>query len=157
MILVVALVAVGGGIVGAALTGVIDIPGLTPKKGKHGALYGEGGERLYTETTAKAPPKPPPPPKRPAEPEEDLEPIVVVDPAQGAKKLATLWMELPAEKVRDLSKDWPVEDLASVLVAMDEEKAAKIIALLDASRASKLSREIQRISSKVPTPAGQGP
>lgn len=153
-----------GGVVVAGLKGIINIPGLTPKKAK-GGLYGEGaglygeGASMYgegKEDPAGEPPEetaktPDPEPKKKAD-----EPTI--DPIVGAKKLAKLWNNLETSQLLLIIKDWKDEDLARVLAQMDPEKASALLASMastQAPRASKLSAIIEQNASKVPAVSGK--
>jgi hypothetical protein len=138
---------IGGGVVGAALLGLIHIPGLTPTKPKTN-LY--AADAQYTEPAGPGPvepqpqakdkAKPPPPP--PAEPKRDL--------AAAAKKVARVWNDVPPAELSAICKGWKDEDLARVLLAMDPEKSAALIAEIarsDPNRATKLTQEMLQVAA----------
>lgn len=144
LFIVLPLLLVGGGVVGAAFMGVINIPGLTPaKKGKlaHGAqsMY---GEQAKVEPAKPAPPRPKKevatkPPAEPPKPDMDL----------GAKKLAKIWNEISVDGLMKIIEKWSDEDVARVLAKMDTSKVAQLLASLASSkkaeRAGKLSELMQ--------------
>lgn len=131
------LVLIGGGMIGAALFGVINVPGLTPAKKTKATA---GANELYAEVPAQKLASPvakkvrPPIPK-PEPPKPDLD--------SGAKQVAKLWNGIPTERLKDIVKEWSDDDLARVLRKMDTDKAVELLAALDAKRASSLSRLIQ--------------
>lgn len=141
ILIVLPLLLISGGVVACAMLGVINIPGLSPKK-KAKTLVAAAG--LYTEK--KEPRKINKPPKpvatvKPKDPEPDLD--------LGAKKLAKYWNELPAKTLKEIAAKWKDEDLVRVLVKMDVGKATEVLGSLDAARASKLSELIQSQASLV--------
>ncbi|HRI44630.1 MAG TPA: hypothetical protein PLL78_01720 [Fimbriimonadaceae bacterium] len=131
------LVLIGGGVVGAALFGVINVPGLTPaKKAKATA----GAHELYADVPTPKEPAPAakrvkPPVPKPEPPKPDLE--------SGAKQVAKLWNGMPTKSLLAVIKEWSDEDLARVLRKMDTDKAVELLAALDPKRASALSLLIQ--------------
>jgi hypothetical protein len=148
LIIVAAVVPIllGGGVVGAAMAGVINIPGLTPKKAKPAALYGEP-------TLPTVPPKDvKPAPKRPS-PTVKVD-AVAKDAVKGAKKLASLWNNLPVEKLVELAAAYSDDELARVVLVMDPEKASELLAGLEAKRAAALSKQVQDKASIVPATGG---
>ena len=149
--IVLPILLLGGGFVGLAITGIIKVPGLTPKKAKAGSLYGENAAKVYTE------PKTEVVVTKPDETKPKVAPVVEVvktDPEKGAKKIAQLWNNIPTVKLAELSKLYKDNELADVLVQMDPEKVAELLALLDAKRSAKLSKELQRVASVVPKVTG---
>lgn len=147
LIFILVPVIVIGGVVGAALMGVINIPGLTPKKKPGAGLYGEAAD-MYAEQ--KDPPKPKPRSTPPPAPPVAAEPRSTTDPERGAKRLARLWNDLPTERLVPMVSSWRDPELALVLKSMDSEAASRLLAALEPARASRLSREIQRLASVVP-------
>lgn len=135
-----------GGVAGLGLMGIINIPGLTPKKklGKNlyaaEALYGEKKDVVAEKPKKK--PKKPPVIARVEPPKPDL--------LKGAKKIAKLWNEMEPKQVIAIAKDWKELDFARVLSNMEGTKASAILAELEPARASKLSREIQKLAAQPP-------
>jgi len=146
--IVLPILLLGGGFVGLAIMGVVNVPGLTPpKKAKPAPEYGEAKDK---DLVAEAKPKTPNPKTPILKPKGAPE----TDPEKGTKKLAQLWNNLPAAKLADVAKEFQDKDLAPILVAMDPEKVAELMGMLDAKRSAKLSKELQRVASIVPKPAG---
>ncbi|MBX7135680.1 MAG: hypothetical protein K1X67_23680 [Fimbriimonadaceae bacterium] len=141
LFILVPLLLVGGAVVGCAFMGILNIPGLTPKK-KGKAVASSAA--LYAETKAPIEKKPDPKPKvakKPAvkPPEEPPKP----DMDQGAKRIAKVWNEMEAVKLTDIIATWKDEDVARVLSKMDAGKTAEILAGLKAPRASKICELMQ--------------
>lgn len=141
LLIVLPLLLVGGGVVGAAKFGILKIPGLTPaQKGKMAsnaaALYGDQ-PTAKPKVTQKTKPSKPKEPVRisPEPPKPDLE--------AGAKRLAKVWNELDVETLNGIVKNWKDDDLARVLSQMDIAKVAALLSKLDANRASRLSEAMQ--------------
>lgn len=135
-----------GGVVAAGLAGVIDVPGLTPKKAAKKA-------NLYTEAT-----EPPvasiQPPQKPAAQAVKPPSKPSLDLALGAKRLAKLWNLLPPEKLLALTLKWREFELAAVVAAMQSDKAAALLALMPPERASAISRQIQEEAARGQRAAG---
>ncbi|HVL39762.1 MAG TPA: hypothetical protein VM328_10275 [Fimbriimonadaceae bacterium] len=161
---------VGGGLFGAAKAGMIDIPGVSPKKAapKKGSAKeakatdsaGDAklpGESKPLESTAPEP-KPsaapaaqaaiaralPPPAKKPKVESS----AVKLDPELGEKKLAKLWNSIPPDALLKIAQSWKPSELAGVLAKMDQAKVATLLSQMDPKRASEVSREIKRVASR---------
>lgn len=148
----------GGGVVGAATFGFINIPGLTPSQ-KTADMYGEGSDMygespedtdLKTKVTEKKDPvvkktKPTTPPPTPKEPEPEI------DPEKGAKKLAGVWNNMDASVLQLISAEYKPKDLALILNKMEPEKVADLLALLSPKEAASISKEMQALNSIIPT------
>ncbi len=147
------LVIGGGGFYGAAVTGLLKVPGITPKS-KLGAknLYGEAGAKLYGEqkdpVVAKETPSAPVVPVRNAHLPK-IEPIVQTDEAKGAEAIAEIWGSIESPKLVLIAGDWTDEDLAKVFANLEVDKAAEVLSLLDPKRASTISALIQEQASVV--------
>ncbi|MCW5939124.1 MAG: hypothetical protein KF884_03700 [Fimbriimonadaceae bacterium] len=142
IVAIVVPILLGGGVLGAALAGVINIPGLTPKRAKPPVPYGEPSLPTPTRPEAK------PALKRPT-PTVKVD-AVAKDAEQGAKKLASLWNNLPVEKLVELAAAYSDDELARVVLVMDPEKASELLASLDGKRAATLSKQVQDKASVVP-------
>jgi len=136
------LFASAGAVVGLAMAGKINIPGLTPKKKPIAPP---------TSTKDKAKIKPKVQPKK-EEPPVAAEPVAttkMVDKA-GAVKLAEVWNEMPGDKLLKVVDKWEAADLAMVLNEMDSTKVAELLALMKPATASKVSQELKLVASQVP-------
>lgn len=118
-----------GAIVGLGLAGVVNIPGLTPKK------------KVTAKVAAKVDkPKVKPPPK------EETKPKVTGNPVKGFETVAGLWNEMPTQKLLDITAKWTDKDLGPILLRMEPEKVVDYLGQLKAERAASLTREIQRLA-----------
>jgi hypothetical protein len=138
----------GGAVVGLAIMGMINIPGLTPKKKKGPGMYGEAALAMYAEKKDAAP-KPAAVAKKEEEPLPEPEPPKV-DEQKGAEALAEIYNSMPNDKIVAIMKDWKDLDVARVLMVMETEKSAALLGLMEPTRASKVSDEIKRLGG---TPA----
>lgn len=143
-----------GGIAGAGMAGIVDIPGLTPKKAKpkpKTEADKTGEDATPVEESAPAASEPPPPqeqaPAPAPSPSASKAAEAPVDPVQGQKKIAALWSEIETPQLLKIVADWKDPELAAILRRMDPAKTAEILASMDGKRASALSREIQKQSA----------
>lgn len=137
------LFASAGAVVGLAMSGKINIPGLTPKK-----------KPIAAPAAAKPKPKPKVQPKKeetppPADPPATTK---VIDKV-GAQKLAEIWNEMVADKLLKVTDKWEAADLAVVFNEMDPQKVAEVMALMKPETASKVSQELKQVASQVPIEA----
>ena len=139
LIAVPAVLVVGGGVVGAAITGMIEIPGITPEKQKQksDALYTEQKEDAASQPLAK---------KKPPKKEEPIPPDVV----KGRKELAKLWNEVESPVLAKIVEKWPDEQLAHQLRYLDVDKTAEVLSLMKSERAAKLSKTLQSLGAVEP-------
>ena len=137
LIAVPAVLVIGGGVVGAAMTGMIEIPGLTPEKQKQKAAV------LYTEDQEE---KEPVAKKKPPKKEEPIPPDVV----KGRKELAKLWNEVESPVLAKIVEKWPDEQLAHQLRYLDVDKTAEVLSLMKSERASKISKVLQSLGAVEP-------
>jgi len=148
VVILVALLAVVGGVLFAGWKGLIRIPGISPAKKTIAAqaLYGEQPGEKTGQETKKAEAKKQPAPKAAGQKPKKQE-MPKPDLAKGRKKLAKLWEQLDAKRLAELIADWRDDEAASVLALMDNAKVAGLLGQLEPKRASKLSREIQKAAS----------
>lgn len=144
-LLIVIPIAIIGSIVGAGMTGVIDIPGLTPAKKA-------AKQNKKEPPKASASPAPTLDAERSAPADNTPRSVakVLSDPQLGNRRLAKLWNEIDTGRLIPILGDWKDRDLALVLAKMDPAKTAEVLAALKPARASKLSRELLRLASLVP-------
>lgn len=142
LFIVLPVVLIGGGAVGAAMMGVINIPGLTPAKKKSAATAQYTEEKEAEPMVENSPPEEemPPAPIAEAEPPPDLE--------KGRRGLAKLWNEMEVPTLIAIVADWKDEELAAQLRYLEPEKTAELLSGLKPGRASKLSRLLQEIVAK---------
>ncbi len=122
-------VLIAGAVAGLGLAGVVNIPGLTPKK------------KVATKVTPKVE-KPRAKPK----PKADEKPKVTGDPIKGFETVAGLWNEMPTPKLLDITAKWTDKDLGPILLRMDPDKVVDYLGQLKADRAASLTREIQKLA-----------
>lgn len=139
LFIVLPLLLVGGGVVGAAMMGVIHIPGLISAKKKAKAAA------IYTETKEEEPivqKKAPEPEVVPAvlEPPPDME--------KGRRAVAKLWNEMEASSILAIVADWKDDELAEQLRYLAPDKTSELLGVMKADRASRLSKLIQLIVAK---------
>lgn len=148
LILIVLIVVLAGAFFGLAFSGILKIPGITPKaKMKKVAA----AANLYAEKKDPAPPKPAakPEPTPENKPAEEPPPEPKIDEAKGAAALAEVWADLPEAKIIEITKGWKTEELARVLALLEPKKTASVLALMPPKQASDVSQEIQRQASIV--------
>ena len=125
IILIVVPVVLIGAVLGLAFLGVIDIPGISPKKKPKNAI------------AKKEPEKKAPIPK----PKTDAP---LKNPQKGYDAVAKLWNELEPTKVVPLIDKWKDDELAAIFMKMDPEKVTAILSELKPERAAQVTRAIQR-------------
>jgi flagellar motility protein MotE (MotC chaperone) len=136
---------------GLALTGVINIPGISPKaKAKATQLYTEATDTKVAEKKLEKPAVIVPKKENPKPPKVDASVLVENKPEVGQKKLAKLWNEIEAPALISLVKDWKDNEVAGIFMKMDSAKVAEVLGSLDPKRASAISRELQKQASIVP-------
>ncbi len=141
LMIVVPVLLIGGGVVGAAMMGMIDIPGLSPvkKKAKAAASYTEAkDEKPLVKKNPPAEPKP----AETKPPELDLD--------KGRKKLAKLWNEMDAASILLIAADWKDDELAQQMKFLDASKASELLAQMKPAQASKISKMLQKLHAAVP-------
>ncbi|MFI5385578.1 MAG: hypothetical protein ACHQ50_05590 [Fimbriimonadales bacterium] len=139
-------------IAGLGFAGVINIPGLTPKKAVKNAaqMYAQKDDKPVAANTAAKPATTPAPADKP-KPKPVVKPSDL-DPDQGADAIATVWNEIETPSLITITKDWSDADLAKVLAHMDTDAVAKFLDEMartgsggkpDPVRASKLSKVLR--------------
>lgn len=150
IIILIPIILLGAG-AGLALTGVINIPGISPKaKAKAAQLYGEAKDPVVAEKKTETPPVVPPKKETPKPPKAEASLLVENKPEVGQKKLAKLWNEIEAPALISMVKDWKDNEVAGIFMKMDPAKVAEILGSLEPKRASAISRELQKQASIVP-------
>jgi hypothetical protein len=146
-------------VLGLGFSGMINIPGITPKKALKGAAanYTQKGDPKPVAKLTQDPPKSPPVVESP---KKDLPPAPTKNPEQGAEALAAVWNEVKTPELILITANWKEDELVKVLLHMDGDKVAKLLDQLakgdsenhvkeDPLRASKLSKILQEQSSVV--------
>lgn len=118
-----------GVVAGLGFSGVVNIPGLTPKKAVKNAadIYEKDKGDLKDSKPKKVAEKPVDPP--PVVPQDDPKKKLLSkqDPELGAQTLAAVWNEVKTPQLIRITKDWKDADLAKVLAHMDTDKVAKLL------------------------------
>ncbi len=142
-------------VAGLAVSGVINIPGISPKKKVNAAAA------LYSEKD-KNPPvakKTTPPPLKTEKPlPKPVVQVITKDPKKGEEALAAVWSEVKEPELAKITSTWKDDELAKVLSHMESDKVAKYLAYLakgdpdtkvdpDPKRASVLSRKLQDLGA----------
>lgn len=81
-------------------------------------------------------------------PEKKVE--IKMNDEKGEKKLAALWESIDTEKLVKITEKWPPNDLAKILVRMDEETVSKYLAALEPTKAAMLSTAIRTRAATPP-------
>lgn len=136
---------------GLALTGIINIPGISPKaKAKATQLYTEAKDTKVAEKKPEKLPVVAPKKENPKPPKVDASVLVENKPEVGQKKLAKLWNEIEAPALISMVKDWKDDEVAGIFMKMDSAKVAEVLSALEPKRASAISRQLQKLASIVP-------
>ncbi len=138
LILLVVFIAVGV-VFGLAMSGKINIPGITPKKKPIPAAVAKPKATPSSKT------------EKPPETKEETKTPIVTSVKQGAVKLAEVWNEMPTGNLVMVVEKWKPSDLALVLNEMDPAKVAEVLAAMKPNVASDVSQQLRAIASQVPT------
>ncbi len=130
IIIVVLLLVLGGAVVGLGMAGVVQIPGLSPKKKAPAPVVEAVVEK---KPVVKKEPKPQPAPK-------------TGDPEKGHIAVAELWNEMDLKALLPLTDKWREAELAPILAKMDTEKVVELLSQMKPERAVVLTRALQRIA-----------
>ncbi|MCC7433749.1 MAG: hypothetical protein IT363_03630 [Methanoregulaceae archaeon] len=128
--IVVSLLVMGGAVVGLGMAGVVQIPGLSPKKKAPAPVVEAVAEK---KPVAKKEPKSEPAPK-------------TGDPEKGHVAVAELWNEMDLKALLPLTEKWREAELAPILAKMDTEKVVELLSQMKPERAVVLTRALQRIA-----------
>lgn len=117
---------------GLAMAGVIDIPGLSPKK-KPAAAKKE---------TPKEVPKPKPVVKAPEVKAE----ATPTNPDKGFEAVAKLWNEMDGKKLVEQAALWKDDELGPILRKMEPDRVVEFLGALEPERAAKLTKLLQKLA-----------
>lgn len=134
ILIVLPLLIIGGAVVGLGMAGVIQIPGLTPKKAKKKATPEPVVEVKKPELVAKKP-------KTEAKPKSG-------DPSKGYDAVATLWNEMDVQKLLPLAEKWKDAELAPILARMENDKVVELLTQMKPERAVALTRALQKLAEQ---------
>ncbi len=143
-----------GGALGAGFMGVINIPGVTPRKApivKKETTEQPTADDESTATDAvedqQVTADPPTTGQSGSATPRTDDPNM--DAEQGAKALAKYWDEIDVAKLIPITETYREHELAQVLFFMQKAKVAELLSTVDAERAARLSRELQGLASVV--------
>ena len=129
-----------GAVLGLAMSGKINIPGVTPKK------------KPIPAAAATVKPKPPVvQPKKEDKPIETTKAPTAAENKLGYTKVAEVWNEMPIEKLSKIVDKWKPTELARILNEMDPTKVAEILGGMTPDKASNVSLELKAIAAQSPT------
>lgn len=130
ILIVLPLLIIGGSVVGLGMAGVINIPGMTPKK------------KVAPVVEAKKPE----PKKEVAKKPKEAPKTKSGDPAKGQEAVAKLWNEMEMKSLLPITEKWKDAELAPILAKMDNEKVVELLSGMKPERAVALTRAIQKIA-----------
>lgn len=133
ILIVLPLLIIGGSVVGLGMAGVVNIPGLTPKKKPAPTV----AAKKIEEKKAPAPKKPKPAPT-----------VKAADPTKGEEAVAKLWNEMDMKALLPITEKWKDAELAAILSKMDNEKVVELLSAMKAERAVTLTRAIKKIAEQ---------
>ncbi|MFN8139858.1 MAG: hypothetical protein U0R49_08685 [Fimbriimonadales bacterium] len=153
-IVLVALIAIGGTVIGLGYAGVMKIPGITPDKKKSTvATQGTATKSEAEETTGnnKSTEQPPTaePPTKPVEPPVSEPPPTTSAPKKdGTERVASLWSNMDTAAVKKILLKWEDGDALPVLAKMEDVKLAELLAAIaadDPEKAARISKGIKAL------------
>lgn len=130
ILIVLPLLIIGGSVVGLGMAGVVNIPGLTPKKKAAPVVEA----------------KKPEPKKEVAKKPKETPKTKSGDPAKGQEAVAKLWNEMEMKSLLPITEKWKDAELAPILAKMDNEKVVELLSGMKPERAVALTRAIQKIA-----------
>lgn len=134
VVLLLAVIALGGTLIGLGYAGIVNIPGITPKKA---AKKPQAAQETPEQPAAQEI-------QQPALPEPIKEPEIVPQ-KDGTERLAKLWATLDAETLRDIYLKYPDGDALAVLAKMDDAKVSALLAVLPPDKAAQVSKAIKSL------------
>ncbi|MCL6623392.1 MAG: hypothetical protein K6T17_02090 [Fimbriimonadales bacterium] len=140
-IIIAAIVVTLGLVFGLGFTGIIKIPGITPKKQAQNATKEETPEEKVAQTPKEATAKP----SNAKNPKQTNPSAPSPNSKDGSERLAKIWSLLDAETVAEILKGWNDQDAIPVLTKMEDKKLAEILSALPPERAAKLSQKIKNL------------
>lgn len=145
VILLVALIIIGGAVIGMGFAGVVNIPGITPPKKKTETID-QPVDGSSTVNDLKSPEQSDDKTTEPIVQNREATPPPIVRPAKdGTERLAKLWSDIDPTSLIKIIEKYGDSDLLPVLAKMDDEKLAKVLAALPPERAAVVSRGIKTL------------
>ncbi len=149
ILLLIGIIVIGGTTIGLGYAGIINIPGITPKKQPKPAPQGE--EKSETKESPKEPEIPKPSieePKKIEVPKEPEQQPKVVQRVDGTDRVAKLWSSMDSENLSKVLAKWNDGDVVAILAKMDDKKLSELlntIASTDPDKAARLSQGIKAL------------
>lgn len=144
VIILLAVIALGGTAIGLGYAGILRIPGITPAKKKTLESKQEKQTAASAATANATPPiKIVPTPAPAAIPQKKIEPV-----EDGSDRLAKLWSSLDAESLQKILDKWPSGDTIPILAKMEDDKLAELLAQIvskSPAKAAQLSKAIKAL------------
>lgn len=137
------VILLGGTVVGLGVTGILKIPGLTPRKKLAPSQYADHAAKLYGDAKEKSPEPTKEVAKAPEPTPEEPKKETPLDLAKGAEALAEVWNSVPNDRLIGITDKWSTQDLARVFAKMETEKVAALLAAMPPARASEISQEMR--------------
>lgn len=147
--ILVGVLVLGGTAIGLGYAGIINIPGITPKKApaKSSSPAQDTASNQTPKSGDAAPTTPvvaPKPEPKAEEPTPDKpKPVQRVD---GTDRVAKLWASMDSETLSKVLTKWNDGDVLAILAKMDDKKLAELlntIASTDPDRAARISQGIK--------------
>jgi len=144
-----------GVLLSLTLSGIINIPGLTPPaKPKSAAKSAKSTAPPVASTNPVTNPNPPPV-SGAANSKAVATPPAALDWDTGAKKIAAIWGEMqPADLVK-IIPTYSNPQLAKIFSKMDPSQVGEILALLPPGKAASMSKEIEQEAALPSVPKSQ--
>ena len=135
VVILLAVIALGGLVIGLGYAGVLYIPGISAVK-KRGAK-----PQVVTNVVTQAPTVQPPAPKI-TQPQTQTP---IKPPPDGTDRVAKLWSSLDVESIQKILDKWPSGETLPILAKMNDEKLAELLAKLPPAKAAELSRNLKAL------------
>lgn len=141
VVILLAIIALGGTVVGLGAAGVINIPGITPPKNKkRQTLDIPKPTEKITQVNAQTATVPPP---------ISPDPAKVKTPKDGTDRVAKLWSNMDADTLLKVLKKWPEGDAVTILAKMDDAKLTQLLVAMAAESPDKAA-EFSKLIKALP-------
>jgi hypothetical protein len=142
-----AMVVLGGTVIGLGYARVINIPGITPPKKQQPEEVTGAEKPEQTNEGLGSHPTPQPPPSEvaqstppPAQPQ-----AVITERVDGTERLAKLWSSMDTDALVKVLDQWNDGDVLRVLARMDDKKLAELLSELAPDKAARISMGIKSL------------
>jgi hypothetical protein len=140
--ILIGIIVLGGTAVGLGYAGVLNIPGLTPKK-RTTPQADPQSAKPANETQAETPTVTPEP--APAAGTPPAATTELTRREDGTERLAKVWAEMEIDVLVKVLSEWNDGDALAVIARMDDKKIAEILNALPADRAARISIGIKAL------------